>query len=123
MSRPAHQHHHDPAKTEGVDPVCRFTGERPVATPTAAGMGRPNPTGLSRYTRNVGWNLRTISITMLMVLALLPLSGALCAITCDVAAHTESSRHHHGAAHEAKTAAAPETPVISVESAHRCDHD
>ena len=77
----------------------------------------------SRYTQTVGLNLRTISITMLMVFALLPLSGTLCAITCDTAAHSESSGHHHGAAQEPTRSADFEIPQVSGPSVHPCDHD
>lgn len=60
---------------------------------------------------------------MLMVLALLPTAGTLCAITCDLAAQPESSGHHHGAAPAAKAPAAPDAPVIGGTSTHPCGHD
>lgn len=76
----------------------------------------------SRYTRNVGWNLRTISVAMLVVLSVLPLSGTLCALACDQAAHSEGSGHHHEAAPEANHPAAPDVPLAGGPSAHPCDH-
>ena len=93
-----------------------------VQKPETHELVQPYPTFAS-YTPCVGWNLRTISTTMLMVLALLPLSGTLCALTCDVAANSKSSGHHHGAAQEGTTSAAAGNPVISGTSFYPCDHD
>ena len=81
-----------------------------------------SPQALARYTRIVGWNLRTISVAMLMVLFVLPLSGTLCALACDQAAHSEGSGHHHEATPESSQPAAPDAPLVGGPSAHPCDH-
>ena len=86
-------------------------------------MTRATPAGShlrARYTQDVGWNVRTISITMLMVLSLLPLSGTLCAVVCDIA-RAEGSGHHHGASQEADQSA-PDAHFDAGPSAHPCDH-
>ena len=78
--------------------------------------------GWARYTRSVGWNLRTISITMLTVLCLLPVSETLCVITCDGAPESShAATHHHQAANEA-TPNTPDAPQIAASSSHPCDH-
>ena len=81
-----------------------------------------SPQALARYTRSVGWNLRTISVAMLVVLFVLPLSGTLCALACDQAAHSEGSGHHHEATPESSQPAAPDAPLVGGPSAHPCDH-
>jgi hypothetical protein len=86
---------------------------------------RPSPSSRrpsARYTRIVGWNLRTISVAMLLVLFVLPFSATLCALTCDQEAHSEGSGHHHEAAAEASQPAAPDAPLIGGPSVHPCDH-
>ena len=81
-----------------------------------------SPQASARYTRSVGWNLRAISVAMLVVLFVLPLSGTLCALACDQAAHPEGSGHHHEAAPEASQPAARDVPLVGGPSAHPCDH-
>lgn len=76
----------------------------------------------ARYTRSVGWNLRTISIAMLTVLCLLPVSETLCVITCDGAPqNSHESTHHHQATHETARNT-PDALQIAASSAHPCDH-
>jgi hypothetical protein len=77
----------------------------------------------ARYTRTVGWNLRTISIAMLMVLSLLPFSGTLCAMACDTPAQADGPLHHHGAAPEPTNAAETDGARLTGGPAHPCDHD
>jgi hypothetical protein len=50
--------------------------------------------GASGYTRTVSWKQR-ISVVLLVVLAAVPVSGALCAMVCGSSAETPSA--HHGA--------------------------
>ena len=79
----------------------------------------------ARYTQVVGWNLRTISIAMLIVLSILPVAGTLCAITCEDAALAASTghQHHHGAAAESSKASASGGTLIGKAPALPCDHD
>src|SRR5688500_17214837 len=60
---------------------------------------------------------------MLVVVALLPLSGTLCAMSCDTTAHSESSGHHHGAAQEPARSADADGPQVSGPRAHPCHHE
>ena len=76
----------------------------------------------ARYTRSVGWDLRTISIAILAVLCLLPVSETLCVITCDgVPESSHGAAHHHQATHEAGLNT-PDALQIAASSGHSCDH-
>lgn len=86
-------------------------------------MLRGSPAPLtSRYTRNVGWRQR-ISALVLVVLAGLPVSGALCAIVCDSGANATSS--HHGSSKNCEEPAGPLGGLqIQALSEHDCaNHD
>ena len=75
----------------------------------------------SRYTRNVGWRQR-ISALVLVVLAGLPVSGALCAIVCDSA--NASSSHHGSSTNCEERAGTLGGLQIQAPSEHDCaNHD
>lgn len=83
----------------------------------------PGPPGGSRYTRTVSWRHR-ISFVVLIVLAALPVSSALCAMVCDASAKTMSG-HHHGAG-KASEETAPSSNQVQLRSMseHDCStHD
>ena len=74
---------------------------------------------MTRYTDIVGWNLRTISIVMLAVLSVLPVSRALCTVMCDSVPAAEAAAHHHGAPHCPEAAA----DALGVQFEAAGDHD
>ena len=82
----------------------------------------PAPPGGSRYTRTVSWRHR-ISFVVLIVLAALPVSSALCAVVCDASA--TMSGHHHGAGKASEETAPPSSQVqLRSVSEHDCNtHD
>ena len=74
----------------------------------------------SRYTRNVSWRHR-ISLTLLMVLTALPVSGSVCAMLCESAAATREA--HHGSAKPCDDHATSSSgPQLRGASGHDCGH-
>jgi YHS domain-containing protein len=87
----------------------------------------PRPTrtvraAAGRYTRIVSWK-RQVTIVVLVLFTLLPVSGTLCAMVCDAAAATAST--HHGSGRTCEEAAPPSTGVqIEGVTDHDCvNHD
>ena len=76
------------------------------------------PAGASGYTRIVGWKHR-ISVVVLVVLAVVPVSRALCAVACGSSAETSSA--HHGRASEQCDEPAWSPPGVHIEDVS--DHD
>ncbi len=71
----------------------------------------------------MAWNLRTISIAVLLAFSLVPFLGTFCAIVCDTGAQAEAAGHHHGAVAGSKEASPADVTQIAGSSAHRCRHD
>jgi hypothetical protein len=71
----------------------------------------------------MAWNLRTISIAVLLAFSLVPFLGTFCAIVCDTGAQAEAAGHHHGAVADSREASPPDVARIAGSSAHRCGHD
>src|SRR5687768_12192761 len=73
----------------------------------------------SGYTRIVGWKQR-ISIVILLVLAAMPVSRALCALGCGSSAETSSA--HHGRATQQCDEPAPSPAGVHIDglSEHDC---
>jgi hypothetical protein len=76
----------------------------------------------SRYTRNVSWRHR-ISV-LLILLTVLPVSGAVCAMVCDAAATTRSAAHHGSGTACDEAAGRGSGPQLRGASGHDCtDHE
>jgi hypothetical protein len=72
----------------------------------------------SRYTRSVAWRHR-IALVLLLAFAGLPVSGTLCAMTCESAA-TQSAAHHGNDPKCAEPATPSSGPQINGATAHDC---
>jgi hypothetical protein len=80
----------------------------------------------SRYTRNVGFNQRTISIVVLSILTALPVSGTLCAMLCGSTAATRAAAHHASGkpCDEEQVTTPSSDPQLRGASGHDCsDHE
>lgn len=76
--------------------------------------------GASGYTRTVGWKQR-VSVVVLVVLAAVPVTRALCAMVCGLSAQTASAHHGQRTTQQCDDTAPSSTGVhIEGVSEHDC---
>ena len=86
----------------------------------------PRPTrtvrpATERYTRIVSWK-QQVSVVVMVLFTLLPVSGTLCAMMCESAAAAAST--HHGSDKDCEEAARPSMGVqLEGATNHDCSHD